>query len=313
VGAALLLVIVPLAGCGSASSADDLPEPGPLPTIRADDDIRLPLDHYLGPQRDRLALATAHEELVSACMAEQGFHGYPVTDWSHRLDLPDHAFSGFPLVDLAGAREHGLADAWAAGFEEAENAAVGEAFAGWDGPDVRAALNGAEAPDSGEAQDITGDDPVAEAGGCRGEAKSRLYDLAERDPLDGMWLDTLAGRTIAEATEDPRLAAPRRAWSACMEERGYPYVDTFEPAEDPRWQTDPEGERRVAVAQVECTHESRYVDTWVALAAAYQERAIEQNAERLQVYRDARQAVLAAVRAEGLGNVGGRSGGPSPS
>jgi hypothetical protein len=314
-GAGLVLLAL-LTGCG-ASTDDGLPEIGTLPTVRSQADIVLPIDHYQGTKREGVMVETAFEELIAECMAERGFAGYPVRDLTAHTLMPRHD-NQFGLVSESEAAEFGFTPPWAAALE-AESAADSERFAGWSGGDIDIALNGSAPKPAGPGDATTDGDgeqaglePDLQSDGCRSAGHRELYDLAGTDPLDRWWADQHQGRTVAAAFEDPRMLPVKEAWSACMKERGYDYLDRSDAGGDERWLVDPEAEKAAAVASVQCTHESRYVDTWVALATAYQEQVIEENAERFAAERAGRDALLTAIRSRGLGTIGGRDGGPPP-
>lgn len=301
------LAVLVLGGCGPAAQGSGRPALGPLPTIRSSDDIRLPLDTYIGTRSDRAVRETAREQLVSACMARLGFTGYPVEDLAYYARLPQH-MNTFSDTSIADAERGGFATP-AARLMTTAGAAYGRTFRAWGGDDVTFALNGpptASAPAPVAAASPTSTGREVPPGGCDAEGTRRLYALAHVPALDGTWLDNEEGQMIQSASDDPRMTPVTAAYAACMHTAGYSYATPSDAGNDPRWENDDElgprpGERQAAVTSVRCQQQSRFLDTWVALATAYELRFVEQNAERLQQFKSVHETVLAAVRAQGLG------------
>lgn len=314
----MLVGSVALTACASGAT-DGRPGLGPLPVVRSYDDIVLPIDHYQGTKREGVMVETAFEELIAECMTERGFAGYPVRDLTAHTFMPRHG-NEFGLVSESDAAEFGFTPTWSAALE-AESVADIERFEGWYGGEVDLALHGTMPklePSDGAASgdDLEGEDgglePDLRSNGCRAAGHRMLYDLAGTEPLDRWWVDLHQGRTINAAFQDARMQPVKEAWSSCMRGRGYDYLDRSDAGGDGRWLVDEQAGKDAAVASVQCTHESRYVDTWVALTTAYQQRVIEDNAERFANERAGRDALLKAIRSRGLGNIGGREGGPPP-
>jgi hypothetical protein len=301
-----VLGVLLLGACGAAAQGSGPPALGALPTIRSSDDIRLPLDTYLGTRADRAVRETAREQLVSACMARLGFAGYPVEDLAYYARLPQH-MNTFGVTSIADAETGGFATP-AARLMTAGGARYDRTFSRWSGDDVIFALNGPHAPVPGgtapAATTAKGRD--VPPGGCEADATRRLAALAHVPVLDGIWLDDEEGQMIQSASDDPRMTPVTAAYAACMHTAGYSYATPSDAINDPRWEGDMDlgprpGERQAAVASVRCQQQSRFLDTWVALATAYELRFVEHNAERLQQFKTVHETVLAAVRAQGLG------------
>jgi hypothetical protein len=308
-------VLAVLVGCGSGdSSAPEQVGLDPLPTIRSYDDIVLPLDSYRGSKTDRVIMETAREELTAECMESLGYSGYPVSDLRAQALVPTHG-NTFGIVSEEDARTHGFAPSWAAALEQ-ESAETVERFAEWPGG---AELSGTTPQGSSPVSQS----PMASTpggippGGCLEEGRRKLFALGGGEPPEQFWFDMLEGKAFVAATEDPRMVPVTEAFARCIRARGYDFDDPASMADDDRYYVPPGEEftaaaRDAALAAVACKHESRYTDTLVALTAAFQEDVIEENAEALTRYREVRDEIMAAIREQGLGTLGGREGGTPP-
>ena len=304
--AAALVVLAATAGCSDAGEQTGAPALGPLPQIRSQADLVLPLDHYLPSPRERAVLATARSELTARCMEELGFTGYPVDSYAAQTQVPLHG-NDFGVFDETNARTYGFG----ASFETAllaQSADLETRFAKWDSADARAARGGAVSSDPNAAVGKGAAPTVAgvPAGGCEAEGPRRLYAfIGATAPPDLGWIDTLQGNAFAQAAQDERLRPVTEGWSRCMKDQGYDYATPSDANNDPRW-IEPSGveeSKRVAVADVRCKWSSGYIDTYVGLVAAYEQRLVEKNAERLQDALDTRKKLLSAVAAQGLGRI----------
>ncbi|MGW0791211.1 hypothetical protein ACWD04_23950 [Streptomyces sp. NPDC002911] len=118
--------------------------------------------------------------------------------------------------------------------------------------------------------------------GCRSEAARRLMTGVPQ--LDRSLPARLEEQAVAAGAEDPRLAAVLRAWASCMEGAGHRYASPETAAHDPRWRGDgtpTEEERAVAVADVRCQDETRYLPTLVDVTAERQRELIDRHATEL--------------------------------
>jgi hypothetical protein len=282
--------------------------------IRSYDDIVLPLDGYRGSMSEQAIAATAREELTARCMEALGYEGYPVSDLTYLTLEPLHG-NTFGIVSEAQARETGFTPAW---IREAE---LGgelnlERFDGWPGGVALSGGTGGGPTGIGVAPATSGSDGVPE-GGCYEEGRRNLYALADAEPPELAWFDLLEGKAFAAATQDPRMTQVTKAFSLCIQKRGYDYDEPLDAEDDDRWYV-PAGEeltpavRDAALAVVGCKHESRYTDTLVAITAELQQETIEENAEQLTYFSEARERIMTAIREQGLGTLGGREGGTPP-
>lgn len=204
-----------------------------------------------GHELDEGSRRNAAEEVVAACMAEQGFEHVPV---DHTAQAPETAYdlglvTGSP--EYAAVYGYGIStDPMAMYARGAEVEDPNAAYVDGLSPDGRAAyldaLFGvlAEPGDASLADAQERVDAVAtstwQEQGC--------YGRGEHETDDGAFLDAYNSQSalLQEILEldstveaDSRLAPLADAWSQCMADAGFPgYADVSEPAEEllARWQ-----------------------------------------------------------------------------
>lgn len=221
VGLALLAMA---AGCSDeAESAPATVEPGPAEAY---------LESALGfSVDDATAAAVRQEEIVAACMSEQGFEYIPDT-------------SGYQVVDTAeidpppGSRA--FADQFGYGFA----AAPEEMRAISSGAGPNEAVTSAMSPEEYEAytRALWGDDAVdgssdggMELGGCVREARDQVWGDRETDHVRAGLEDEIARIDDEVAPTDPLVLAAAAEWSECMADAGHPGYAAPADAEEAAW------------------------------------------------------------------------------
>ena len=313
-------LLVLLAACGRAEPAAGPPPLGPLPTVRTDADIVLPLDRYTLDWHDRIVLETAREQLGARCQAALGLPGYPVSDLRPYALQPRHG-NVFGLYSEQVARQDGLRPAWVSALDRQGRDTI-RRFAPWSGPRVQFALHGSDASPSRASPSARATAPsraprfnrTVPRGGCAAQSFRALYGLSAAKPIDSYWLGNLQGQAVRDSSRDARLVPAAAAWTKCMTAAGYPGSSPGGFSDDPGLvRASGTAQRKAALADVRCTWSSRFVDTWVALTAAYEQRQVATNRARLLRDYTLRITVLRAVHEHGLGRLGGTYGSPPPS
>lgn len=221
VGLALLAMA---AGCSEeAKPAPAAVEPGPAEAY---------LESALGfSADDAAAAAVRQEEIVAACMSEQGFEYVPDT-------------SGYQVVDTdeidppPGSR--GFAEQFGYGFA----AAPEEMRATSSGVSPNEAVMAAMSPEELEAytRALWGDDAVdgpsegdTELGGCVREARNEVWGDVETDHVRAGLEDEIARIDAEVAPTDPLVMAAAAEWSECMADAGHPGYASPPDAEAAAW------------------------------------------------------------------------------
>lgn len=229
-GAALLMTA---AACGSTSGeADDAPagtaeETSTTTAAPESGEEPASLNSFFGfdpndPDASREQFRRwerRQQELIAACMANQGFEYVPVVTTS--------SVTGFGLDEEQFAREQGfgistrfdLLDENYPPQPPDPNDAITAAMSESESDAYYAALYGEETELEAGAEESAA---TFWGGGCQGEAAQEVFGQAdaifsELEPL----LNDLQERVDA----DPRLAGADQGWTACMSDRGFQYED----------------------------------------------------------------------------------------
>jgi hypothetical protein len=225
-----------LAAC---SDADDAERPGRTSTTRGDritdgafdpiDGMKASPDQAPISPADVVVILEAERRLVDRCMADEGFGDVTGFDLPYRAEAP-------PLLSPDELRSGGYRYDWAADAQEYL------VLNGPDGPpdpmegmsEERSkayvdALDGGNAGEAVELQDVEGGTVGVSTGGCTGEARETLYGSLENSIRYGRAVERLGGAGLSEKlfarTEYRALAT---AWQECMEEAGHDVGSTKE-------------------------------------------------------------------------------------
>ncbi|GIE98713.1 hypothetical protein Ari01nite_61780 [Paractinoplanes rishiriensis] len=256
-----------------ASAEAEIPVVTASPTVSNLNKALLPLDQYVATADQMSDLQYASALLASDCMKRYGIAWdpgeRPVLAWfrdrTNRL--------GF--VDEVNAAKFGY---------HPDPATAGDG----QNPDKK---RGVQLTDEqarvlqgdGDGQKSNGDIPE---GGCFGEGRRKIG----WDPGDTMWVQMIWNDATQRSLADKRATELNARWSSCMAESGYRY-DKFEDAQDDRrwWKQDDapasRAEINTAVADVRCKKKINYVGALTAVLVAYQQQAVDKNAERLASVR----------------------------
>lgn len=270
----VVMAFIAAAGCDSnGGQRQTEPAVGEIPASLDLRTFSLPMDSYERSDRQHSLTAKAMAVTSTKCMARFGFDVAPppmpagtAVGHLHRYglvlkeDAERYGYRPPPERNTAKAKEPQLSK---------------EAFAVMHGQVER-----------------SGSQTVPK-GGCLGEARRRL---AMRDDSDEALVYRLGGEVSEQAETDSRVQAAFAAWSRCMSAAGFQYRDPWQANNDAQWKQGAAasaGEIAAAVADVHCKRQERVIEVWATVEAAYQRRAIEQNAAALH---EARQALEAETR-----------------
>ena len=235
----------------------------------------LPLDSYeqVSVQQQQ-ALSAAGDLLTQRCMAARGF-SYPVAAQPGGGAATVQAVedSGYGVASLSQAQSYGYKQA-GPGSSGTPLGIVIPAFVaeqGKHGPAWTSALLGI----------VPGARPKAHAPpGCLQQADLELYGSLTGDP-DPDPVPGIAVQAAQWTQSDPRVQFAEQAWSACMARAGYHYKTPAQ-AQQGSWPAQPSAaEIATALADVRCKAQTNFVNTWLAVEAAYQRALISQNLTEL--------------------------------
>ena len=302
------LVALALAGCTGGTSSASAEDGGPMTAFYEKLGGSFEDEDYERQQREM-------EEIIAACMAEQGFEYTPAepTSFEQPDDLPDwdskeyaeqYGYGATTSDEIYGSGEEYVdpnAD-YLATMSESEQAAFYEALYGTP-PEVD--------PEA---------DPEAEVeynweeNGCSGKASHEVYEQE-----GGIWEDpeftALSDEMSTEweaVLDDPKVSAAQDKWVECIAEAGFDFSSPDEPQQeiydelnalyeaaapeagaevDPDASFEPdaaamaelkEKEMKLAVADYECKESSGFTKAQTAAYASIEERMWDKYGERLE-------------------------------
>ncbi|RAJ29686.1 hypothetical protein K353_06574 [Kitasatospora sp. SolWspMP-SS2h] len=288
-------------GGNGGNSAPPPPSVSAVPVLTSANDQPLPLDAYLLNPQQKLDVLKAQALLVSTCMQRFGFDYKPP-----QVQLPTRsADAPTTRIDSRyGRQDPALMAAWGyhpeGGLLAARTATDG-ATGGADSrmsPEMTVVATGSASPTAkfGPGGQIVAGVKVPDHG-CFGEAAKRLAGSPDAQVGDANAAVSAKLATLDNSRSDPRTQAVFADWSGCMKETGHDYPDPLAAMNDERWWTTDlpsEQERQVATADAACRKRTNLVGVWYAVDRAYQQQAIEADAEAMS---RAEATVRAQVRA----------------
>jgi hypothetical protein len=271
-------LLLGLGGCRNEPAPVAEPELGPVPAVRDARELQLPMDAYLAVTLKWHVPDVAINRLGRDCMRGLGL------DWPVVSSVPaDPETPGYDrrygIFDAARVAQYGYHPKPAATAAEPgprqEREPTGVELAAWTGRG-ESKVNGKPLPE----------------GGCGAEALRTLAGDAPKPPE--VQVELLSNDAHRRAGQHSRVTATFTRWSECMGRRGFDYRRPPDANNDPRWNTPraTPAEIETAKADVACKLETNVVGVWYAAEVAYQKRAIEENATRLQAVKDYLDAVL---------------------
>ncbi|WP_066363543.1 hypothetical protein [Herbidospora mongoliensis] len=254
------LIILLLAGCGSEPVA--APTPSPTPSLLATDaagaaDGPMPLDRYVPTARYLADLTLGQDAAIGDCMRERG---HP--QWV------DGTFSTWGVND----------------FEEVDHVtSLDPGTAARDGypreaPDPRLVRQ-----KNVRFEHQPSGDQMALADKCFEVARTKIYDPDDLPTDPG----ELLGNAKNAAWDDPRVTPLVKEWVTCMRDGGHAYTKPIQAVFDERWEPRPAGkpagreERQVAAADATCRAETGLTETYLRVRRAYEQKALDENREKL--------------------------------
>ncbi|MFE4545651.1 hypothetical protein [Arthrobacter sp. NPDC056727] len=182
-------------------------------------------------------------EAIRVCMAGAGFKYTPPAT-IQTLDLSGAI--GFPRLTVEAAKANGYEGAGDRGPQEpAQGTSEGQLFSD---PAFMAALNGKGSPTTASTVQGTG----TVAGGCRGEAMTKIYGSADNYMLaTGIAYNSFFPATLS-ASGDSGLTKAVQDWQGCMKETAYPSFSNPQQASDAGKSAGGQEEMRIAVTDAVC-------------------------------------------------------------
>lgn len=215
---ALLLAAAGCAG-GDRSPSDEGPTAGPADAY---------LEAAFGGTDEIAAEALRAEELVAACMAEQGFEYVPDASGYSSIDLSE-------IDSPPGTRE--FAEQFGYGYAALPEGMTTAGPVTNPNDEILAAMS--EEEHEAYTRALWGDAGVdggePEPGGCFEEARAQVWGDRDTDPVRAALEDEIARIDAELAPQDPAVVEAAAAWSACMADAGFPGFANPPQAEQAAW------------------------------------------------------------------------------
>lgn len=296
---ALVVLSTVVAGCAEGQAAEPRPKAsGPPPVasvpVRLDvGSLVLPIEPYLFTDRQVARLFRARAVLTASCMQRFG-HPWPVpTEPAPDTGTlnPANTAHRYGITDPRLAARHGYHAAPGTTPSRSKEKTPGPT----PGPEEMLVLTGLHEDGARAAEDAHGR-PIP-AGGCQGEATKTLSGDSQKIGNREL-VGTINIGSYRDSQKDPRVMRVFRAWSQCMKQYGYTYADPTQAPGKAAEFTGPKATKaEIAVAgkDVECKRRTNVIGIWSSVDAAYQRRAMNENAPELAaIKRDIRTQVTNA-------------------
>lgn len=219
---------------------------------------------------EQLRISDATEALTKRCMNRAGFRYWT----SLRLSLEESRPLDYVNDDVAWAAAHGYGSRIQEKTDKAHRANPNGTYREGLSPQRREAYD--QALDGGrDATVLTAEIPTPDGtahiskrlGGCSAEAEKKLYGDPAAWFRAAKAVSNLTALYAPRVTRDKEFTAALAAWSRCMGLAGHPYPDPPAAQDAVARQAAGlapdkafEGEKRVAVAEARCAHESSLAD-----------------------------------------------------
>ncbi|MFD7555976.1 hypothetical protein ACFV9E_15740 [Streptomyces sp. NPDC059835] len=292
-------------GPGADPDAGKEPAIGAVPALLESRSLVFPLAPYSADDRQIAVLDEAQDVLIDQCMQRYGFR----YQQRRRADAAARQDENrrYGLSDPAEAARSGYTNPRSGGPAKSQQQSLG--------PNEKLVLNGLEvdpslpvpmsqeeAEKSDVATTVVGGQKVP-AGGCLRESSLKLF-TPTKGTVDGMVAQGYGLEAYGRAQKDSRVVAATKAWSECMAQHGYAgFKDPTGPPPgiDESALGSPQA-ITMAGQDVACKKETNLVGVWYTVEVAYQQRAIERNAETLDLAKkqlDERMKLAATLQASG--------------
>lgn len=316
VAATVMLAAITLGACSSSGSASDAAKdkapidqanwPAEVPTSELVKGLELPLETYLPPYADQVAVDTALRTLQTRCMSEYGL----------TVDLPRPGANPPPHSNAVSIeRRYGLSDRAQAqkygyGLPKELTRSLESVEQGLSDIEVEV-LTGRKKPEfappegaKGSQGHFGGIPQPARAehngkklheGGCAGWSKRRLKVNEE----DAGFVSGLASTSLSESRPLKPVQKALKSWSACMKDKGREAADPYRAME--QGYADGDGTTKnaieLALDDIDCKEQTRLIEVWFQEESAVQRRLIEENKGQLAAVKKRMGEVLAAAKA----------------
>lgn len=289
---------------GADPDAGKEPAIGAVPALLESRSLVFPLAPYTPDSRQLGLLDEAQDVLIDQCMQRYGFRYQQRRKADAKVKQDENRRYG--ISDPAEAAASGYVNPQFGQTTKPPQPSLGPneklVLHGLEvDPSLKVPMSQEEAEKSDVATTVVSGQKVP-AGGCLRESALKLF-APTQDTVDGMIAQSHGLEAYGRAQKDSRVVAATKAWSECLGRHGYDFTDPtgMPPGITEATLSSPQAVT-MATQDVACKKETNLIGIWYTVEVAYQQRAIERNAETLDLAKkqlDARMKLAATLLSGG--------------
>ncbi|MCU7822104.1 hypothetical protein [Kitasatospora sp. DSM 101779] len=274
-------VLASATGCsGSADAASAAPTPAATPTVADSIDLHLPVADYLLTPQAQLKLDRAAQKLVDQCMHRYGLAlaDEPVAARSGPTTLTQMRYGATSAQQAKTTGYHfGPANPGYLATPSASPAPENT------DPGYKLVLQGNGTPGKNDGTPAPYGSRTVQPGGCMGEMTKQLAGRATFLG-DAALVHEIDAKSFTESQQTPAVKEAFRAWSACMQAKGFHYGTPMDAVNDPAFAGESPGrdEQRTAEADVACKQQGNVVGIWFAAEVDRQHALMAEHKDELR-------------------------------
>ncbi|MEU1402635.1 hypothetical protein ABZ471_09760 [Streptomyces sp. NPDC005728] len=250
--------------------------------------VSRPLDRYFLSPQDVLQIRKAEVSLTNRCMRDLHYESHPLP--MPKMEREESNLSEFLVFPVSQVRKNGYEVTHKASDSKAE----------WSRRATRTQrglLDGTLRHHNGKVVPKGGCSTFAAQALMKGTKPHRIridgmsitYDAsATPDGLFDSVMSAMRYSTAVQSDSDERVKSVNEEWSSCMQEAGFQYASPQAAANDSRWSKGNEPtklETTVAVADMGCKKEVRYLDTVVEVQSEHEREMIAKHSATISSLR----------------------------
>lgn len=275
---------------GKQTSSPDAPDA--VPRLLASVNLTLPIEKYLFSTAELKELQSAQGILITHCMKGFGFN--------YKASPPGPDLGPRSLMDRRyGLTDEKMAEAFGYHLGNLDPRKAKPVAPSLPAGDALVALTG-KSGKAGKPGLLVNGKSVA-PGGCSRIAEEAIFgkgEVATEDSPQNLNIEdfpqSINNESFFATKSSPNVVRAFKAWSSCMEKRGFSYADPFAAIDDKHFQgiNPSSAEIKVATVDVACKKKTNLVGFWFSAETRFEKTTIRKNASRLNGELDKKKEAL---------------------